>query len=138
MDQRRRHRHLITVQPEDIDDLGHVNNAVYLRYIEDVARAHALRVGMPLERMRALGAVPVVRRHVVTYHRAATLGEELWVSTEILEARGIRAKRHNQVRRASDEVLLVEADTDWVWVDLKGRPCPCPRPLLEAFGFGDG
>jgi acyl-CoA thioester hydrolase len=136
MDERRRHRRLITVQPEDIDDLGHVNNAVYLRYIEDVARAHALRVGMPLECMRELGAVPVVRRHVITYHRAATLGEQLWVSTEILEAGGIRAKRHNEVRRAADDGLLVEADTDWVWVDpVRGRPRNCPAPLLEAFGF---
>ncbi|ADH62040.1 thioesterase superfamily protein [Allomeiothermus silvanus DSM 9946] len=136
MDERRCHGHLIAVQPEDIDDLGHVNNAVYLRYIEDVARAHALRVGMPLERMRELGAVPVVRRHVITYHRAAMLGEQLWVLTEILEAGGIRAKRHNEVRRATDEVLLVEADTDWVWVDpVRERPRNCPALLLEAFGF---
>ncbi|PZA08181.1 MULTISPECIES: thioesterase family protein [unclassified Meiothermus] len=133
---KRRHRHLITVQPGDIDELGHVNNAVYLRYLEDVARAHARRVGMPLERMRELGALPVVRRHVITYHRAATLGERLWVSTEILEAGGLRAKRHNEVRRATDEALLVEADTDWVWVDpVRGRPCNCPALLLEAFGF---
>lgn len=130
------YRHRITVSEADIDDLGHVNNAVYLRYVEEVVRAHAVHVGVDMDTMRRLGVVPVVRRHLITYHRSALLGEELEVSTQIIEARGIRAKRHNQVCQAASGVLLVEAETDWVWVDaVSGRPKPVPPAIMEAFGW---
>lgn len=130
------YRHTITVSEADIDDLGHVNNAVYLRYVEEVVRAHAIHVGVDMETMRALGVVPVVRRHLVTYHRPALLGEQLDVSTQIIEAKGIRAKRHNEVRQTSSGVLLAKAETDWVWVDaVSQRPKAVPRAIMEAFGW---
>lgn len=132
----RRHSISITVQPGDIDDLGHVNNAVYLRYIEDVARAHADFVGAGIGFMRGVGVVPVARSHLIRYHRPAYEGEELTVSTEVVSASGLRANRHNEVRRARDGELLAEADTEWVWVDpARGRPRPIPRALLEKFGW---
>jgi len=135
-DPRSGYKHVIVVNESDIDDLGHVNNAVYLRYIEDVARAHSVYVGMDINAMRTLGTVPVVRRHTITYHKPALLGEELEVSTQIVEAKGIRAKRHNQVRRARTGVLLAEAETDWVWVDAAtGRPRPVPEAIMRAFGW---
>ncbi|NJK45284.1 MAG: hypothetical protein HC933_14330 [Pleurocapsa sp. SU_196_0] len=45
------HTHTITVQPEDIDELEHVNNVAYVRYIEDIARAHAESAGMGIHAM---------------------------------------------------------------------------------------
>lgn len=132
-----RHQHAIelTVSPADIDDLGHVNNAVYLQYMESVARAHADHVGASLDVMRALGAVPVARKHTIVYHRPALVGERLRVTTEIVSARGVRATRHNEVRRAETGELLAEADSDWVWVDpARGRPKAIPRELAAAFG----
>lgn len=132
----RRHGIRLTVRPEDIDDLGHVNNAVYLRYMEDVARAHADFVGAGIDFMRSVGVVPVARSHFIRYHRPAYEGEELAVSTEVVSASGLRANRHNEVRRASDGALLAEADTEWVWVDpARGRPKPIPHELLEKFGW---
>lgn len=129
------YRHTIEVLPEDTDELGHVNNVVYLRYIEDVARAHADRVGMTFEVLRQLGAVPVVRRHVVTYRRPAGLGDTLEVSTRIERGRGMRWLRRNEVRR--DGELLVEGETEWVWIDpATRRPLDVPEPIREAFGFG--
>lgn len=136
MNDRRSYRHTIQVQPEDIDDLGHVNNAVYLRYVEDVARAHADSVGMQLEALLELGAVPVVRRHVVTYHRPSQLGDRLEVSTRIVSVRGARATRHNEVRAENGGPLLVDTETEWVWVHPQtGRPRQIPGAILEAFGF---
>ena len=133
---RRAHHQVIEVQAEDIDDLGHVNNGVYLRYVEDVVRAHADRVGMSLSVLRELGAIPVVRRHVVTYHRPAHLGDRLEVSTRIVSVRGPRATRHNEVRREAAGELLAEVETEWVWVHPEtGRPRPIPGTILEAFGF---
>jgi acyl-CoA thioester hydrolase len=134
-DPRASYRHMVTVAEGDLDELGHVNNAVYLKYVEEVARAHASREGMGLGALKDLGVVPVVHRHLITYHRPAHLGDRLAVSTEVVSMRGARAQRHSEVRLGG--LLLVEATTDWVWVDpRRGRPKPVPPAVLEAFGFG--
>jgi acyl-CoA thioester hydrolase len=129
----------ITVQAGDIDDLGHVNNAVYLQWVEACCRAHAERQGMPTERMIALGALPVVRRHVATYRLPGNAGERLEVSTRIVRVRGPLATRRNEVRRVADGSLLVDVETDWVWIDpASGRPKAPPAAILAAFGLAPG
>jgi acyl-CoA thioester hydrolase len=134
VESRRRFSHVIVVHQNDIDSLGHVNNAVYLRYIEDCVTAHAESVGMSLARLRQLGVIPVVHRHTITYHRSALLGDALEVSTEIVAFRSFRATRHNRIFRAG--VLLVECETDWVWIDpLRGRPKAVPDEVQKAFGL---
>ncbi|MBO1436346.1 thioesterase family protein [Meiothermus sp. CFH 77666] len=134
MESRRRFGHRRVVVEGDIDSLGHVNNTVYLRYIEDCVTAHAESVGMGLPRLRQLGVIPVVHRHTITYHRSALLGDELEVSTEIVAFRSFRATRHNRIERAG--VLLVECQTEWVWVDpLRGRPKAVPKEIQAAFGL---
>ena len=128
--------HLIKVKPEDIDELGHVNNAVYLQYVEAVGRAHAEHLGLTLEAFMACGVVPVIRRHVVTYHHPALLGDTLRVSTRVTQMGGPKAERHNQVRHARTDALLVDVVTQWVWLDpVSGRPKRVPRAVQEAFGF---
>ena len=135
MDNRTRHSHRIVVRPEDIDELEHVNNTVYLRYIESVVVAHAARVGMTFPVLKAIGVIPVVHQHLIKYHRSAVLGDELEVSTQITAFKGFRASRHNEVRRASDDALLVECNTSWIWIDAaRGRPKAVPLPIQEAFG----
>jgi acyl-CoA thioester hydrolase len=129
----------LVVGKEDIDDLGHVNNAVYLQWVEACCRAHADRQGMPTERMMALGALPVVRRHVATYRLPGNLGERLEVSTRIVKVRGPLATRHNEVRRVEDGRRLVDVETDWVWVDpVSGKPKAPPAAILRAFGLVPG
>lgn len=128
--------HEITVLDEEIDDLGHVNNAVYLSYAEACARAHAEREGLTLERFKALGVVPVIRRHVITYHRPAGPGERLRVSTRVTKIGGPRAERLNQIRRAETGELLAEVVTEWVWLAPGTmRPKRVPREVMAAFGF---
>lgn len=135
----RGHELELDVPADAIDDYGHVNNAVYLQWVEACCRAHAERVGMTTEAMRALGALPVVRRHTATYREPAFAGERLVVSTRIVGIGGVRAERRNEVRRRSDGALLVEVDTEWVWVDPeRGRPRPMPVAIARAFGVADG
>ncbi|MCX7782251.1 MAG: acyl-CoA thioesterase [Meiothermus sp.] len=134
MESRRRFSHRIVVVESDIDSLGHVNNTVYLRYIEDCVTAHAEHVGMGLPRLRQLGVIPVVHRHTITYHRSALLGDELEVNTEIVAFRGFRATRLNRIVRARD--LLVECETEWVWIDPeRARPKAVPDEIQAAFGL---
>ncbi|MEX2541855.1 MAG: thioesterase family protein [Trueperaceae bacterium] len=126
----------LLVEDVDIDDLGHVNNAVFLQWVEACCRAHAERQGMPTEKMLALGALPVVRRHVATYRQPGNVGDRIEVSTRIVRVRGPLASRHNEVRRLSDGKLLVDVKTDWVWIDpASGKPKAPPPEVLAAFGL---
>jgi acyl-CoA thioester hydrolase len=124
------------VQEEDLDELEHVNNAVYLTYIEVAARDHAIREGFTLEAFKAHGVVPIVRSHIITYYKPAQRGDTLTVSTEVKEISDPKAVRHNQVRLADTKTLLVDAVTQWVWLDPQTmRPKRIPSVICAAFGF---
>jgi len=124
----------IDVQDADLDELGHVNNANYLRYAEEAARAHSAARGFPLEAYLALGAVPVVRKHEIRYRKPARGGEALDVTTELRRLDRRRATRHTDIRRASDGTLLAEAITEWVWIDAeRGRLVSVPDGVMAAF-----
>jgi acyl-CoA thioester hydrolase len=129
-------QHTRTVREEDLDELEHVNNAVYLTYIETVAREHALREGLGLGDFKAHGVIPIVRSHAITYYKPAQRGDTLLVSTEIKEVSGAKAIRHNEVRHAVSKELLASAITEWVWLDSETmRPKRVPKAIREAFGF---
>lgn len=135
-DSRTSFSHLREVVPEDIDELEHVNNAVYLRYVEAVGRAHAEREGLTVAAFKAHGVVPVIRRHTVTYYWPAVLGDTLRVSTRIIRMGGAKAERYNEVRHAGTDRLLVDVTTEWVWLDLRtSRPKRVPEGVRAAFGW---
>jgi acyl-CoA thioester hydrolase len=124
----------ITVAAHEIDSLGHVNNAVYVQYIEAVATAHAERVGMGLEVLRGLEAVPVVREHHLKYLRPAKLGDVLTVHTRVEGMQGVRATRRNTI--SLGETVLVESFATWVWLHpVTLRPRAIPDVIWTAFGF---
>lgn len=133
-DPRSYHRRRRVVGPGDIDELGHVNNVVYLALAESMAREHAERVGMDLRNLRRLGAIPVVRKHEIRYHRPAREGDALLLETMIDHGSGPRSRRHHWVRLL-DGTLLAEVHTDWVWLDpVRLRPKAPPAEILGAFG----
>lgn len=139
----RRHERTLHVQPGDLDDLHHVNNTVYLAWCEQVAREHALRLGMGTDALSTLGAVPVARQHVITYHRPAVLGDAVRVRTALTLHAGVRSVRAYALDRMNPAdpeggVRLAECQTEWVWVDpVTGRPKRAPETVTERFGFSD-
>ena len=125
----------VTVQENEIDELGHVNNTHYLRYAEEIARAHSEARGLSLTAFKTLGVVPVVRRHTITYFESAVLGDVITVQTRVEAFLGARAGRTTRLLR-HDEVLLAEVVTEWVWINAgSGRPTRAPKTVLEAFGI---
>ena len=72
----------ITIDPGDIDQMGHVNNVVYLRWVQDVAVAHWLAAAPTVDLDKLLW---VVIRHEIDYKQPAFLGDEIiartWVGT---------------------------------------------------------
>ena len=122
--------HEFRVPETAIDALGHANNVEYVRWVQDVAGAHWLHI-CPAELRDRI--VWVVREHRVRYLRPAFAGETLRASTWVGDTSGATSLRHTQFVRASDGVLLCEAETTWVLLDPKtGRPV---RVTAEMVGW---
>src|SRR5699024_8640808 len=92
------------VRFNECDPLGHVNNGVYLTYLEQAAIDHAAAGGWPSARLRAeAGALFVARRHEIEYVRPATEGMVLEVRTWPSAMSGARAFREYEIGVASED-----------------------------------
>lgn len=104
----------ITAGPDDIDELGHVNNAVWVRWIQDVAVAHWHAVA-PREHRDAY--IWVVTRHEIDYRGNVNEGETVTAETWVPEPpRGARFDRHMRFTGADGRVK-VEAVSTWAMLD---------------------
>jgi acyl-CoA thioester hydrolase len=120
----------IEPQPGDIDELGHVNNAVYVRWIQDMATAHWRAVARPEDVDRF---VWVVTRHEIDYRRATNLGETLTARTWVGEPQGARFDRFVDIV-GPDGRVRVSARTVWALVELASmRPIRIPREMAAPF-----
>jgi acyl-CoA thioester hydrolase len=121
------------VEWRDLDAAGHVNNAVYLAYIEESAIQAARAHGWPPARMDGAGFVPVARRHRIEYRLPALLDDELEISTWLSDVTSTTAIRHYRLRRLGDDALLAQARTVWGTVDLvTGESIALPEAFLSA------
>lgn len=121
------------VRQYEIDAYGHVNNAVYLNWAEEMASRHAEASGFGAEWASQHGGGWVIRHHDVTYHAPARFGDELELMVQVELIRGSRGRRRTTVHRASDHRLLAEISTEWAWVRLSdGRPAPVPEELVKV------
>lgn len=121
------------VPTEVVDRNGHVNNVVYVQWMQDVAIAHATSVGCTAE-TRALGATWVARSHQITYLRPAFEGDRLRLTTWITTLRKARSTRHYKFLRLSDDAVLATGATDWVFVDaVSHRPRTIPASVSGCF-----
>ena len=100
----------IAVLPDDIDDLGHVNNVVYLRWVQDVAIAHWSTAATP-EQQSEVAWVAV--RHESDYKLPALPGDGIVARTWVGTADSHRFERHTEILRAADRKLLARARTVW-------------------------
>lgn len=106
------------VRGYELDSRGHVNNAVYLSWAEEIATAHAEAAGYGREWSAQRGGGWVIRHIDITYHRPAVYGDEVEVTVRVELVKGVRGVRRTTIRRVSDGVLFAELLTEWVWVRL--------------------
>lgn len=121
----------VTAQPADIDRQNHVNNTVYVRWIQEVATAH-WQAHAPPEARDAIGWV--VLRHEIDYKSPAGLGDEIVLRTWVGKATRITFERFTEIRRASDSQLLSQARTIWVPINPgTGKPTRVPPEVRTRF-----
>lgn len=121
----------ITATPDDIDELGHVNNAVWVRWIQDVAVAHWMAIASAEQNA---AYVWVITRHEIDYRGNMVAGEtvtaETWVQDPPKGARFDRMMRFT----GADGRVKVEARTTWAVIDrASGRLVRVPKDVAERF-----
>jgi len=128
-----RFRRSRVIAREDIDELDHVNNVVWLGFAVKLAMAHSAALGLDMATYRRLGRVWVARRHEIDYLRSALAGDEIVEETWVVEMRAARSIRRARFL-AQDGAELVRCKMEWAFVDLATqRPRRVPREVLERF-----
>lgn len=123
---------IITIPSSAIDGNGHVNNVVYVQWMQDIALEHYTSIGG----IEAQGpdATWVIRKHSVEYLLPAFEGEEIEVRTWVEDMRKVRSLRMYEFVRISDGKVLVKGETDWVFMDVKtGRVKAIPADVENIF-----
>jgi acyl-CoA thioester hydrolase len=129
--------HVVTVAvaPRDIDAYEHVNNAVYLTWLDLAAWSHSTELGVSPDHCRQLRRGMAAHRIEIDYARAAVLGDRIEVGTWIVEGDArLRVVREFQVRHALSAETLARARTIYVCVNLDtGRATRMPPLFIEAY-----
>lgn len=126
----------IEVKSEDIDGLGHANNAVYVSWLERCAWRHSQKLGLDLAEYRRLDRAMAVVRHEVDYLAAAYEGDQLQLATWIVESdQRLKMTRYFQLVRPADALTLLRAQTTFVCIELStGKPKRMPAEFIEGYG----
>jgi acyl-CoA thioester hydrolase len=123
--------HRVVASTADVDAYGHVNNSVYLRWLDETAWAHSAALGIPPSRCIALRRGMVVWRSLLYYTAPAFANDALEVGTWIVSWDGrLRVDRRFQVLRASDRRTLLRGLLRYVCADLDGGG---PRRMPPEF-----
>jgi acyl-CoA thioester hydrolase len=132
----KRHTLTFTAQPEHIDELGHVNNAVWVDWIQQIATAHWAAVSAPEHQATYIW---VVTRHEIDYRGNVGVGESVTAETFIPAAPvGARFDRRVDFRDGAGK-LIVCANTTWAMIDrASGRLARVRDDVTAPFRpFGD-
>jgi acyl-CoA thioester hydrolase len=123
------------VNADELDEYAHVNNTVYLRWLDGIAWAHSAKLGLPLERCLALRRGMAVRHTRVDYLEAALLEDELLLATWIIASDGrLRCTRRFDILRAADGKRMLDAEIDFFCLNLDtGKPCRFPDEFAEHY-----
>lgn len=120
---------IFTAQPEDIDALGHVNNAVWVRWIQEMATSHWQAVAAPAH---IAAYYWVVTRHEIDHRGNIVAGESVTARTWIeSEPKGAQFDRRVDFVDAKGKVI-VRANTTWAMIDKASGRLARVRPEVSA------
>jgi acyl-CoA thioester hydrolase len=130
--------HAFTVPEDAVDENGHVNNVVYVQWMQDVAVLHSDATG-GTRAVRNAGGTWVVRSHKIAYLRPAFAGDSIQAFTWVVNFRRVRSLRQYRFVRPADNTVLAKGETEWVFVDARtGRPRTIPDSVSRVFPLVQG
>ena len=123
------HLHALAVAPDDIDFMGHVNNSVYLKWVQEAVIAYWRRVA-PAEAVAQ--HLWVALKHEITYRRPAFLEDNVVAQVVAEGMHGARAFFHTLIKRGED--VLAEVRSSWCCLDAATqRPARLARDVVRMF-----
>ena len=119
----------------DIDAYDHVNNSVYLSWLDRAAWSHSAILGLNLQGCVTMRRGMAAHRTEIDYLRAALLGDRVLVGTWIVDTDSkLRVERRFQIRREADGETLARARIDYVCINLdSGRAVRMPDSFRKAY-----
>jgi len=128
------HTSTFRVRHYELDPYGHVNNVMYLRYMQEAAFAASAAAGYPLERYQAMQRLWLIHETEIEYLRPLTFGDTVEVTTWVADFSKVRSRRMYVMRRLGDEAPAAKGYSDWVFMDTATeRPAAIPAELSAAF-----
>ena len=125
----------LKVAAEVVDVHRHANNVAYVQWMQDAAIGHAKACG-GTRLAEELGGSWFVRMHRIEYLKPAFLNDEITILTWVADWRKVRSTRRYRFIRDSDQAVLAEGETEWVFVDAAtGRPKTIAPQIVSAFGI---
>lgn len=116
----------------DADLVGHVNNVVYIRWLQDAAIAHASAQGWGPTAWTQYGSGWVARSHFIEYSGPAFPGDQLLIRTWVVDMKRVTSKRRYVILRNAEPI--VRAETQWAFVSFSTlQPCRIPEHVAQAF-----
>lgn len=130
--------HVVTIHADagDIDELGHVNNAAYVRWLERCAWRHSEQLGLGVLEYQQLDRAMVVLRHEIDYLAAAYRDDKVQVATWIVDTDSrLRLTRQFQIVRPADNMTLLRARSTFVCIELStGKARRMPPEFVRIYG----
>lgn len=123
------YQHRIGIDPADIDFMGHVNNAAYLKWVQDAVVGHWRKLA-PAEAVA--GHLWVALKHEITYRKPAFLDDQVVASVVLEKVEGARAFYATLIKRG--EVVLAEVKSSWCCLDATTlRPARIAKDIAARF-----
>ncbi len=122
--------------PEHIDELQHVNNAVYVQWMENCAWQHSQSLGLGVDKFVELNRSMAVLRHEIDYLLSAMAGDEVLMGTWLVKTDNrLKMDRLFQLVRPVDGATLLRACTTFVCVEMStGRAKRMPQEFIAGYG----
>jgi acyl-CoA thioester hydrolase len=142
------YEHPLIVSESDIDLVGHVNNVVYLQWMQDAALAHSTTLGWSADRYQRYGAGWVARLHQIEYLQPAYPDDRIIVRTWVADMKKVTSLRRYHIVRSAlaqqesapvpKETLLAVAHTQWAFIDFATRaPKRIPAEIASVYQVAD-
>ena len=132
----------LTVPASAIDAMGHVNNVVYVDWVQTAASKHWNAATAPYFKKEISGEEHiginkiawVVLDHHITYKAAAIAGDVVVISTFVKTFSGAKSERHTEIKRKRDNQLLASAITNWCLLKMPERkPMRVPQEIIDLY-----
>lgn len=126
-------RHTFRVRSYECDPYGHVNNAHYVRYLQEAAADASAAVGWDEPRYLAIGHLWIIRETDIEYLAPLHYGDTIEITTWAHDFRRVRSTRSYELRNQHGD-LIARASSEWVYVNRTTmQPASIPPTMIADF-----